>query len=79
MSFGDISLHSFTSETSFTSENNNMVGEQKGLEIANLLFVTDTEMERIMYEREEHQQKIMPNNNKRASLPPSVRRYTHDR
>ena len=72
MSFGDISLHSFTSETSFTSENNNMVGEQKGLEIANLLFVTDTEMERIMYEREEHQQKIMPNNNKRASLPPSA-------
>jgi hypothetical protein len=74
-SFGDMSLASFTSESSFTSRNS-MV-EQKGLEIANLLFVTDAEMARIMAEggdddREEQQQKTIPNHNLGASLAPSA-------
>ncbi len=45
-SFGDISLQSFTSESSFTSVNNNE--GSMGLEVANLLFVTDAEAAKII-------------------------------
>jgi hypothetical protein len=84
-SFGDISLASFTSESSFTSGNGTV--EQKGLEIANLLFVTDAEMATIMadenederleggedeQQEEEELQKSTVSNHMGASLPPSA-------
>ena len=68
-SFGEMSLQSFTSDSSFTG----MSSVSKGLQIANLLFVTDVEMLGIMYsendecqegedndERGEQRQQLMP-------------------
>lgn len=70
-SFGDMSLQSFTSDSSFTVGNS--VTGPAGLQVANLLFVTDLEMAKIMYsendeceeggdtdEREEQRQQLMP-------------------
>ena len=76
-SFGEMSLQSFTSDTSFTS-GNSMIG-QKGLQIANLLFVTDSEMMKIMYANEDRdckgeigkQSSIQRNTSLGASMPPS--------
>ncbi len=79
-SFGDMSLQSFTSDTSFTGGSNIM--DQKGLQIANLLFVTDVEMLQIMYddddENDDHREeagddnKMTDNVSLTASLPPSA-------
>jgi len=82
MSFGDMSLQSFTSDSSFTG-GNSVVG-QKVMQIANLLFVTDAEMLRIMYDESDEgreggddkekqlQQTMLNNNSLAASLPPSA-------
>mmetsp|Transcript_565 Transcript_565/g.887 ORF Transcript_565/g.887 Transcript_565/m.887 type:complete len:677 (-) Transcript_565:59-2089(-) len=75
-SFGDMSLQSFTSESSFMGGSSIM--EQKGLQIANLLFVTDAEMLQIIYdENDDHRElgngdKMSDDTNLlSASLPPS--------
>ena len=78
-SFGDMSLQSFTSDTSFTGGSNIM--DQKGMQIANLLFVTDVEMLQIMYDDDENDdhreeagddEKMTENFSLTASLPPSA-------
>ena len=78
-SFGDMSLQSFTSDTSFTGGSNIM--DQKRLQIANLLFVTDVEMLQIMYDDDENDdhreeagedEKMTDNVSLTASLPPSA-------
>lgn len=62
-SFGDISLHSFTSESSFTSVNNNE--GSMGLEVANLLFVTDAEAAKIICGNDEEDNEQYGDNNNR--------------
>lgn len=61
-SFGDISLQSFTSESSFTSSVNNNEGSM-GLEVANLLFVTDAEAAKIICGNDEENNEQYDNNN----------------
>ena len=62
-SFGDISLQSFTSESSFTSVNNNE--GSMGLEVANLLFVTDAEAAKIICGNDEENNEQYGDNNNR--------------
>lgn len=48
-SFGDMSLQSFTSMNSFSMSTSGGGNESKFLEVGNLVFVTDAEMEKLMY------------------------------
>jgi serine/threonine protein kinase len=71
LSFGDMSLHSFTSESSFTSLNSS--AEQNGSVIANLIFVTDSEMATIMNGNKDYEKGVDDNiMDFSESLPPSA-------
>jgi hypothetical protein len=78
-SFGDISLQSFTSESSFTSTVNNNEGSM-GLEVANLLFVTDAEAAKIICGNdEENNEQYDDNNNNRDGDDNIMQKQTDDR
>lgn len=64
-SFGDMSLQSFTSDSSFTG-GNSMIGPV-GLQVANLLFVTDMEMLKIMYSENDECEEGGDNNERKSS------------